>query len=646
MDKLKMHSPDLTLANIARIRDLFPGCVTEAQGADGRVRLAVDFDQLRQELADSIVEGPQERYHLNWPGKREALLTANAPIAKTLRPCCHESVNFDTTKNLFIEGDNLDALKLLQETYLGKVKLIYIDPPYNTGNDFIYEDDFAEDLRTYFIKSSQADAEGNRLVANMASNGRFHSDWLSMIYGRLRLSRNLLKSDGAIFISIGDEELCSLKLVCDEVFGERNYRGIICRATGTRMGSGNQKISSEFDYVAVYSKSSEFEFNPLAMDEVDLQIYDQEDAKGRYLLRSLRRTGGENRREDRPTMYFPVMAPDGTQIYPLAPEGWESRWVCSQETYEEMVRDGMIEWKKSSKGGVEKWMVYQKHYIGDAVKYTSNNWSDVEGNKKATRDLNEVFDNKKVFDHPKPLGFMQKIIQISTSPMRQDVVLDFFAGSATTAHAILSQNVADQGDRRFILVQLPEWLDSSNKSQQVALRFCAENSLSPTVSSISKERIRRCIRRIAEVNGELLSGMNSSLGFRVLSVDTSNMSDVYYEPDAVEKGQVELLIENIKPDRSSEDLLFQVMLDWGVDLALPIARKTIQGKDVLFVDGNALAACFDSHGGIDEAFVKELATLQPLRAVFRDAGFKDSAVKINVEQIFKLLSPATEVKCI
>lgn len=639
-----MHSPDLTQDHIARLRELFPGCVTEAKGEDGGVRLAVDFDMLRQELSGTLVEGPQERYQLNWPGKREALLTANAPIAKTLRPCRDESVDFDTTKNLFIEGDNLDALKLLQETYLGKVKLIYIDPPYNTGRDFIYDDDYSSTVKSYVRSSGQMDEQGGRLIVNTEANGRFHSDWLSMLYSRLRLSKQLLASDGAMFVSIGDEELFSLKLICDEIFGEDNFRGVICRTTGTRMGSGNEKISSEFDYLLIYSRSRDFQLNPLPMEDGDLSIYDQTDEKGRYLLRSLRRTGGENKREDRPSMFYPVYSPDGTEVFPLAPEGWESRWVCSEATYKELLRTGYIEWKKVRKNGTDRWQVYQKHYVGEALKYASNNWNDLEGNKKATRDLNELFDGKKVFDHPKPIALVERIIQISTRSDSEDIVVDFFAGSGTTAHAVVNQNIADNGNRRFILIQLAESLDPANSAQLVAYNFCVENGLAPTVAEVSKERVRRVVKRNSEAL--LRDPKVGRGGVRILKTDTSNMADVFYAPDAVNQGALEGFTDNIKPDRSAEDLLFQVMLDWGVDLALSITRQTIQGREVLFVDTNALAACFDASGRIDEAFVKELATHKPLRAVFRDAGFADSAAKINVEQIFKLLSPATEVKCI
>lgn len=460
-----------------------------------------------------------------------------------------------------------------------------------------------------------------------------------MIYSRLKVARNLLRDDGAIFISIGDEELFSLKSVCDEIFGEGNYRGLISRATGTRMGSGNQKISSEFDYVLIYSKTEHFEFNPLPMGEDDLSIYDQEDSRGRYLLRSLRRTGGENRREDRPTMYFPVYAPDGTAVYPLAPEGWESRWVCSKAKYDEMCKDGLIEWKKVKKGEGDRWQVYQKHHIGEALKYPSNNWSDIDGNKKATREVNELFDGKKVFDHPKPVSLLEKIIQISTSKSNNDIVLDFFAGSGTTAHGVISSNNGDGGNRRYILIQVPEKLSEDNKAQAVAFKFCKDHDLEPTVASISMERIRRIVKKMP-------SNEQERNGFRHLKIDTSNMADIYYSPDSLRPVDVDMFIENIKPDRGPIDLLFQVLLDWGLDLSLAIEECEINNKKVLCVDSNSLAACFDSLGGVDEDFVKELAKVQPLRVVFRDAGFKDSSVKINVEQIFKLLSPATEVKCI
>ena len=642
MEKLKLHTPDLTAENIEKLAQLFPNCVTEAQDEAGRLTQAIDFDQLRQELSGSIVEGPQERYHLDWPGKREAVLAANAPIAKTLRPCREESVDFDSTRNIFIEGDNLDALKLLQETYLGKVKLIYIDPPYNTGNDFIYEDDFAENNEAYLLRSNQKDEFGNRMTLNAEANGRFHSDWLTMMYSRLRLARNLLRDDGVVFISIDATELATLRLVCDEIFGAPNLCGVISRSTGTRMGSGTKTLASELDYILVYAKNPDIEFLGLAMTEEDASIYDQEDEKGKYLLRSLRRTGGENRREDRPSMYYPVEAPDGEQIYPVAPAGYESRWVCSPATYQQLLRNGMIVWKKVERDGVQRWQVYQKHYLGQGMKQPSNLWNDEEGNKKATRDLNALFDGYKVFDHPKPVGLLQRIANLATSANEQHIVMDFFAGSGTTGHAILAQNVADGGDRRCILVQIPEALDEENRAQQVAMQLCKKLGLPPTVSELTKERLRRAIVKI-KADSPLI-GPEIDLGFRVLKIDTSNMRDVYYAPDALAQGDLLAQVDNIRPDRTPEDLLFQVLVDWGLDLALPIAQETIAGKSAVFVDGNALAACFDT--GITDELVKEVAKRKPLRAVFRDSSYGSDSVKINVDQIFRLLSPDTEVRSV
>ena len=628
MDKLKMHSPDLTAANIARIRDLFPGCVTEARGEDGEVKLAVDFDLLRQELSASLVEGPQERYHLDWPGKREALLTANAPIAKTLRPARDESVDFDTTKNLFIEGDNLDALKLLQEAYLGKVKMIYIDPPYNTGNDFIYEDDFSESVESHKSRT-QCDNEGNRLVQNTPTNGRFHSDWLSMMYSRLRLARSLLSDDGLMFISIDDNEQENLRKLGDEVFGEANFVGTITRATGTPTGGGFDGLTNMVDYIQVYRRSNVATLNGLEFGEEDSTIYNQSDERGKYLTRSLRRTGGEDRREDRPTMFYGVKSPEDTLIFPIGPSGYESRWICGEERYMEMVSEGLIEWRKVDRGAGPEWHPYQKFYLDGREKRPSNLWTEVDGNKKGTRELREIFDSEKVFDAPKPVGLLQRIIQIGA--YKDSLILDFFAGSCSTAHAVIAQNCADGGSRKFIMIQIPQ----ESPDGSVALK-----SGYKTIAEISKERIRRAGQKIAAEHAD----KPLDTGFRVLKIDASNMADVFYSPDATTQDDLLSSIDNIKPDRTPEDLLFQVMLDWGVDLALPIEKKTIAGKDVFFVDTDALAACFDAGGGIDDAFIKELAKTKPLRAVFRDAGFKNDAAKINAEQIFKQLSPATDVK--
>lgn len=622
MEKLKMHSPNLTQDNIARIRELFPGCVTEAKGEDGNVKLAVDFDQLRQELSGSIVEGPQERYHLNWPGKREALLAANAPIAKTLRPCREESVDFDTTKNLFIEGDNLDALKLLQENYLGKVKMIYIDPPYNTGNDFIYEDDFAEDAGDYLRRSNQKDEEGNRLVANTVANGRFHSNWLSMMYPRLRLASNLLRNDGVIFISIDDYEIDNLRKICDEIFGGQNYIANVVWQRAFAPKNDAKFLSENHDYVLIYAKdSTEFQAGRLPRtDEANTRYKNLDnDPRGVWISDNLTvKTYSAN-------YDYPITTPSGREVWPA--EG--RSWSMPKHRIEELIADNRI-WFGADGDNVPRLKRFLSDVKDGMVATTLWMHQEVGHNQEGRQELKAIFDDKGYFDGPKPLRLLDRILNIANTS-GQDIILDFFCGSGTTAHAVMRLNSNDGGNRKFILIQLPEKSGVDSDAYEAGYK---------TIADISKERIRRAGKQVKE------SSASIDVGFRVLKIDTSNMVDVYYAPDALDKESFDLFVDNIKPDRTPEDLLFQVMLDWGVDLALPITKQSIQGKDVFFVDGNALAACFDAHSGIDEALVKELATHQPLRVVFRDAGFKDSAVKINVEQIFKLLSPATDIKCL
>lgn len=670
MDKLKMHSPNLTQDNIARIRDLFPGCVTEAKGEDGNVKLAVDFDQLRQELADSIVEGPQERYHLNWPGKREAMLTANAPIAKTLRPVrttknskgeqIEESVNFDTTKNIFIEGDNLDALKLLQETYLGKIKMVYIDPPYNTGNDFVYADDFADEVSEFLLRSNQVDSKGNRLTANPETSGRFHSDWLSMMYSRLKLSRNLLRDDGLIVLHIDENEYPNLEKLLAEIYGEKNNLGTIVWDKRNPKGDATG-VAQQHELICIYCKDREFfkatcEFqrpkeNAGRMLAKAKQIIGREGgvtekARKEYKdwVNQQDLTGGEkaynqidengdvfssvsmawpNKKKAPEDYFIPLIHPITGKEVPVPERGWRN----PPATMQELLKSGLIIF-----GPDEKTQPRRKYRLKDNLFENIPSLLYYGGSDDALlADLNIPFDT------PKPVQVAKRLIQ--SICRNDDILIDFFAGSCTAAHALMLLNAEDGGNRRFIMIQLPEECDEKSEARKIGYSV---------VSEIGKNRIRRAGQRIREECSEILSARSSDLdlGFRVLKVDTSNMADVYYAPDALDKAKLELFVDNIKPDRTPEDLLFQVMLDWGVDLALPIAKETLQGKEVFFVDGNALAACFDARSGIDEVFVKELAKRQPLRVVFRDAGFKDSAVKINAEQIVKLLSPATEVKCI
>ncbi len=628
MQKLKLHSPDLTQANIDKldaISKLFPHCVTEALDAQGVLSKSVDFDQLRQELSATLVEGPQERYQLNWPGKREALLTANAPIAKTLRPCRDESVDFDTTQNLFIEGDNLDALKLLQETYLNKVKMIYIDPPYNTGNDFIYEDDFAEDSASYFERSNQKDESGNRLAANTESNGRFHSDWLSMIYTRLKLARNLLRDDGVIFVSIDDNEQANLKRLCDEVFGEENFVSTIVWEKRYSPQNAVKWFSESHDFVIVFAKNKQNWFPNLLerSDEMNARYKNPDnDPRGVWKPADSTAQGGHGTK----TQFYEVIAPNGKRH--SLPNG--RCWLYTESVLRTMIADNRI-WFGADGNNVPAIKRFLSEVKQGTACQTIWKYADVGHSQEAKKEVNDLFPERTVFDTPKPTRLIKRMLEVATD--KNDIALDFFSGSATTAHAVMQLNASDGGSRRFILVQLPEACSDDSEPGKAGFK---------TIAEISKERIRRAGIKI-KTDSEITSP-DLDIGFRVLKIDSSNMKEVYYTPDAVSQDLLSDQVNNIREDRTSEDLLFQVLLDWGVDLALPISQETIDGKPVFFVDGNALAACFET--GINEDFVKLLAKRAPLRVVFRDAGFASDSVKINVEQIFKLMSPGTEVKCI
>lgn len=665
MEKLKMHSPDFTQENIARLAELFPNCVTESQARDGTIKRSIDFDLLRQELSDHIVDGPRERYHLNWPGKREALLAANAPIAKTLRPCHEESVDFDTTKNLFIEGDNLDALKLLQETYLNKVKMIYIDPPYNRGSDFIYDDDFSENTNDFFVRSNQKDEAGIRLVANTDSNGRFHSDWLSMVYSRLKLARNLLRDDGVVFISIDDIERDNLAKACGEVFGEDNYIGMISVENNPKGRKNSKFLSVCNDYCLIYAKrKSESMFVENIPKSVDDMV---EDEDGNYVHKSGKRVlVGENSfnrivsdqaSEKHYSAYF---NPDTQDLLfekesdPAAPNSMllergykrfisyrDSRFIentYTERKLKELHKAGALEFTEEK--------IFEKNFNSlirmKTILANRDYEAIVDGRKlkfkidvkttSAGALLKKLFSTRESpFPAPKNVGLLKMLATLFSD--NTFIVVDFFAGSSTTAHAVMQLNAEDGGSRKFIMIQLPETCDPDSEACKAGFN---------TIAELGKERIRLVGKKIREEAG--LQGQNLDIGFRVLKVDSSNMKDVYYNPDEINKEDLFDHIENIKEDRTPEDLLFQVLLDWGVDLSLPIAQEKIDGKTVFFVDENALVACFDK--GVSEDLVKQLAARKPLRVVFRDAGFADDSVKINVEQIFKLMSPDTEVKAI
>jgi adenine-specific DNA-methyltransferase len=511
MDKLKMQSPNLVDANIAKIAAMFPNCITEGRDESGKIRRAVDFDQLRQELSAVLVEGPRERYTLSWPGKNEAILTANAPIAKTLRPCEEESVDFENTRNLYVEGDNLDVLKLLQETYLNTVKVISIDQPYNTGNDFIYEDDFAEDTETFLKRSNQKDEQGHRLVANTESNGRFHSDWLTMMYPRLKLARNLLKDDGVIFMHIDGRELDNLTKLCSEIFGEKNHLGCFIWRKKEGGGMADAYFVTEHEYVLVFQKSNSFEWRD-EITHVEESDFINEDEHGKYNLVKLAKWGNTARREDRPSMYFPINDPQGNDNLPIAPDGSEGRWRVGKDRMQVLIDNGLIEFQDRN----GRCIPYEKIYFDKTrvkVNKTRSILFDIGGTGVGTNELTYLFGRKDVFDNPKPTAILRTIAKYNTK--QDDIILDIFSGSATTADATMQLNAEDGGTRKFIMVQLPEPCDEKSEAFKAGFK---------TIAEIGKERIRRAGKKIKEENAT--TAPNLDIGFRVFKVDTSNMKDM------------------------------------------------------------------------------------------------------------------------
>lgn len=623
-----MHSPDLTEDNIAKIAALFPNCISESRDEQGRLKQVVDFDLLRQELSGVIVEGEQERYRLDWVGKKEAILAANAPIAKTLRPCCEESVNFDTTENLFIEGDNLDALKLLQENYLGKVKMIYIDPPYNTGKDFIYNDDFAESSDEFFARSQQFDDEGNRLIANTESNGRFHSDWLSMMYSRLKLARNLLTDDGVIFISCDDNEIDNLKRITSEIFGNLNFVSNIVWQKIHSTKNDARYFSNSHEYILCYAKSiSNIEIGLLPRTESMNARFSNPDNDPRGEWSS----GDLVANEERKGGYFDILGPTG-KVFNV-PQG--KHWVYSQENLKRMVDEGRIWFGKNGDA-----FPRLKRYLSEVQqgRKVDTLWlaEEVGHNQESKREVKKLFDDQAFFDFPKPVRLIYRSLFIGSN--KDDIILDFFAGSATTAHAVMQLNAEDGGNRRFIMVQLPEATDEKSEAFKAGY---------PTIAEISKARIRRAAAKIRDDFVDKLPE-NWDGGFRVLKVDSTNMKEVYYRPDEVSQSDLLDMVSHIKEDRSGEDLLFQVMLDWGLPLSLPIQERDVDGKKVYFVGeksslGYALAACFDE---LNEAVIQAVAAETPQKFVSVEYAISKDADKTNIKEWFKQLSPETDVKFI
>lgn len=616
-----MTSSDLIDANVEMLMTLFPNVAIESLDADGNPKKAIDFDLLRQELSDHVVEGPQERYRLDWPGKRDAAFTANAPIAKTLRPVRDDSVDFDTTKNLFIEGDNLDALKLLQESYLGKVKLIYIDPPYNTGRDFIYDDDFAEDTREFLVRSGQADDEGRGLVALTDTDGRYHSDWLSMMYPRLKLARNLLREDGVIFISIDDHEVDNLRKLCSEVFGAQNFVAQIIWQKVFSPKNSAKWFSEDHDYILVYARAKESWFpNPLPRTaEMDARYQNPDnDPRGPWASSDL---AARNRYD---AGLYPIETPSG-RVIEGPPKG--SYWRFSQQRFNELVADRRI-WWGSGPDSVPRLKRYLSEVSAGRTPQTFWPYSEVGHTQDAKKTLLKYvpFEHtENVLNSVKPVQLIQRILQLATSADSDDIVLDFFTGSGTTPHAVLAQNAADGGNRRFIAVQVHEPLTRPE----------------PTFNSI----LGMSLERLRNVATELMERTAApDLGYRLVRVDTTNMTDVLRTPDGTDQLTLAALEGSVKPDRSGEDLLFQVLLDWGLDLAMPINVEQLDGFEVFVVEDGALIACFDL--AINPELMRTIAKRAPLRAVFRDSAFASDDARINTEQIFRELSPTTDVKAI
>ena len=644
------ETKDGTQGNIEELMRLFPQVVTETKDGNGRLVRSVDFAALRELLGDDTSEN-DERYDFTWAGKKEAMREAARPTRKTLRPCKEESKNWDTTRNLYIEGDNLEALKILENTYHGQVKMIYIDPPYNTGHDFIYHDSFGRSQKDENLLAGIVSEEtGEQFAINPETNGRYHSDWCSMMYPRLVLARKLLRDDGVLFMSIDDNEVVNARKLCDEVFGEGNFIGCISRATGTTTGQDAGKIGSSLDYCIVYSKSDLFVLQGIGLDEEDLKRFTEADDKGKFSYLQLRKTGNADRREDRPNMFYPVLAPDGTEVYPFGPSMYLSRWRVARATYDALVQKDMIFWKKDEDRQLEtidgikrsKWTPYVKYYAEGRTKQLSNLLLDIEGNKKASITLKELLGVKGVFDNPKPVEFIKVIQSATGGEWGSALVLDFFSGSATTAHAVMQLNAEDGGNRKFIMVQLPEVCTEDSEAAKAGYKNICE---------IGKERIRRAGEKISEElrvkneerekNKDLFdsskSGQESAspldVGFRVFKVSDSNMEDVFYSPNEVTQAMLPGMVNNVKEGRTGLDLLISTRLEWGLSIDCPIDEETVDGKTIFSVDGGQMLACFET--GITDAFVKKLAMRKPQFAIFRDVDFKDSAAKINAREIFK-----------
>ena len=646
MEKLNMRTTDVVDENVKRIGELFPNCLTERLNVEGKPEMAIDFDLLRQELSKNIVEGNEERYQFTWPDKRNAIRLANAPTTDTLRPCREESVDFDTTQNLYIEGDNLQVLKLLRENYLGKVKMIYIDPPYNTGNDFVYNDDFSQSAGEYMHNSGQTDEEGNRLVANTESNGRFHTDWLNMIYPRLKVAKDLLREDGVIFISIDDNEVNNAIKVCDDIFGAVNKIAALITINNPRGRQSDTFYATVHEYLLCYCKNKDKAvINGMPLNEEQKSEYSLSDEKGCYRLLGLRQRGVASLREDRPDMFFPIYVnPDTIEVSLEKKDGWEMVIPKKSDG-----REGRWMWGKQKCANDIKRLVPKMISKRNEFDIFVKDYLD-KGEKERTRKFKSVLDEKSFnnqngtqevkallkgdyMSFPKSMEYIKTICMMGA--LDDSVIIDFFSGSATTAHAVMQLNAEDGGNRKFIMVQLPEATDEKSEAYKAGYK---------TICEIGKERIRRAGKKILEgqkaKQGDLfreMGGAKLDVGFRVLKLDSSNMQDVYYTPSEFDERK--LFADNIKPGRTDEDLLFQAMIELGIELSAKIERRSIDGKTAWSVGDGRLMACFDEQ--VNETTITEIARQHPHYFVMRDSSLANDNVADNFEQIWEEYSKDT-----
>ena len=617
-----MQTADGVQDNISRIAELFPECITEVNNQMGGVKRSIDFEKLRQLLSSDIVEGNEERYQFTWPDKRKAILAANAPISATLRPCPEESVDFDTTQNLYIEGDNLDVLKCLKETYLHKVKMIYIDPPYNTGNDFVYNDDLAESASEYLANSGQFDEQGNRLVTNTESNGRFHTVWLNMIYPRLKVARDFLTEDGVIFISIDDNEAKNLKNITDEVFGERNFLAQVVWERAYSPINLMKHFSPSHDYILCYAKNIDSAVcHGIGRSNEANGRYSNPDNDPRGVWKASDLSVGPAVQEN----IYPVTTPSGRIVEPPAGRSWR----LSRKAFRERLEDNRI-WFGPNGDNVPA----MKRFLSELRKtgitpMTIWKYTEVDHSQGATQKLAKLFDGKKYFDYPKPVSLIERCLQLYSD--KDSLILDFFSGSATTAHAVMQLNAEDGGNRKYIMVQLPELTDEKSEAYKAGYKNICE---------IGKERIRRAGAKIKEENPE--KAQNLDTGFRVLKLDSSNMKEVFYSPKETKQQDLFALVDNVKDDRTSEDLLFQVMLELGATLDSKIEKNEVDGKTIFNVGDGYLVACFEQK--VTDEVVTSIAKMQPTYAVLRDTSLVDDATATNFEQIFKTYAPNTTTK--